>query len=211
MLWSGWYDYVLPRASGLTPEFAEQAIRLAAREFCDRTAALTLDGDDTATAAEAVYPIVFTGGYELVKVWQVWYANKKIHAMNPQQLTQEYGEYWPDLAGKPINWTQDGVLNEIRLVPRHTGANLPLKWKAAVKPTLSSTQLRGDFAHRFHEAIGQGALSKVLDIGGRPWSDPGRAVACKIAFETEIDRAHAMAARGFAGTFVQRNGRRRFM
>ena len=210
MLWSGWYDYVLPRASGLTPEFALESIRMAAREFCDRTAALTLDGSATAIAGGTVYPITFAG-YELVKVWQVWYGPKKIHAMNPQQLTQDYGEYWPDLAGNPLCWTQDGVLTDIRLVPKHTGPNLPLKWKAAVKPTLASTGLRDDFANRFHEAIGEGALSKVLGISARPWTDPGRAMACKIAFDSEIARAHAMAARGFAGTFVQRNGRRRFM
>jgi hypothetical protein len=211
MLWSGWYDYVLPRANGLTVEFAEENIRLAAREFCERSKAVVMEGADTATAAETTYPLAVPAGYELVKVRQVWYAGKKLPAANPAQLDQDYGDYWPDLTGVPKHWTHDGEIDTLRLVPRHVGPDQPMKWKVAVKPTLASTGLRDDFAEKFHEAIGEGALSKVLGISRRPWYDPQRGAACTIRFNAEIDRAHAMAARGFAGDFVQRNGRRRFM
>lgn len=211
MLWSAWYDYVLPRASGLTPEFSDQQLRLAAREFCERTMALTMRGTGTATELAADYPLTFAAGYETVKVRRVWYDGRRLTPVNSEQLSEDNYEDWADTFGTPIRWTHDQSIDRIRLVPRHEGPDKAIAYLASVKPTMSATGLRDDFAARYFETIGEGALWRVLSIPKRPWSDPNQAALCKSRFDAETDAAHAMAARGFADDFLRRGSRSRFM
>lgn len=211
MLWSGWYDYVLPRATGLTPEFADQMLLTAAREFCDRSAALREDGARTAVANAVSYTVPVAAGLELVKIWHVWYGNRKVPGRNPDQITQDRGTFWPDLLGEPQMWTRLDDLSAIRLVPRNVTAGSAIRFDMAVKPTLAATGLRDDFAFRFYTAIGDGALSNALIISGRPWTDAARSVDHRSRFDAEVARAHALSARGFSDDYVRRNGRRRFL
>jgi hypothetical protein len=211
VLWAGWYDYVLPRASGLTPEFADQQLMLAAREFCERTMALTMRGAATATDTDEDYALTFTGGYETVKVRRVWYDGRKLTPINVEQLSEDNAEDWADEFGTPVRWTHDQSIDRIRLVPRHEGPDKPIAYLASVKPPVTGAGLRDDFAKRYYEAIGDGALWRVLAIPRRPWSDPNQAALCKARFDAEADTAHAMAARGFADDFLRRGSRARFM
>jgi len=211
VLWSGWYDYVLPRASGLTPEFADQNLRLAARDFCERSLAVTLRGTATATDSAEDYAMSFADAYEPVKVRRVWYDGRKVREISSEQLSEDNNEDWTTVTGTPARWTHNGAIDRIRLVPRHEGPDKPIAYLAAVMPPITAQGFLDEFAARYYKAIGDGALELVLMIKDRPWSDPNRAMFHKELFDGAVNSAHAKAARGFAGDFLRHNSRSRFL
>ena len=198
--YNSWYNEVLPEVPGCAlPAIAENAIRNAAIEFCERSHFHIYNHPAiNAVAATATYAFVPPANTLVVKVLQAFYNKKEIFPMTPDELDSMYTTTdWRDRTGTPFYFTQDDELN-IRLVP-YPNASLTgaLKLRVSLKPTRASTTIEARIYEEYLEAIKAGALFRLKSQTSKPYSDPTGAANNLALFNMGIDNARDRASRGF--------------
>lgn len=194
-----WYNEVLPEAPGCLAAVAENAIRNAAIEFCERSQFHIYNHPAiNAVAATATYAFVPPANTLVVKVLQAFYNSKEIIPKTPDELDSMYTTTdWRDRTGTPLYYTQDDELN-IRLVP-YPSASLAnaLKLRVSLKPTRASTTVEARIYEEHLESIKAGALYRLKAQTSKPYSDPTGAANNLTLFNMGIDSARDRVSRGF--------------
>lgn len=144
---------VMPNVRDCPVDYALNAIRNACIEFCDKSQWLTYKPDAQTLLADVTeYDVEFESGVEPVRLmWLKTYDRDAGGYMTKDNTVI--------LAVTPSERVFGGLTMEI-----------------AVRPTRVSTTVDYTVYSRWAEAIAQGAMARLYDTPGQPFTDPDRAV-----------------------------------
>lgn len=185
--------HVRPWAPGVPDPTAYKAIRLAAIEFCERTRLWRHEDDYDVTEEECSDGLFTPSGSVVHDIEVVMFNGQELLPRAPRDVDRlEKGWRTGELgSGLPKYFTQIEE-NKLRIVPAMAGhVYLCLR----LKPNQTTTDLPG-FLDNYREAIGWGALARVLTVPQQPYTnaDMGQFYASKFA--EKIDR---LSTRGSTG------------
>lgn len=193
MLYADILPYVLPHAPACPNLMAEQCIRQSAIELFRRADLWWNEFSLTSVADQAAYALGTPSGItELAEA-------RKIHSV---LLNGEI--VGPAPVGYVINAMDDDSTADmayttdqrtITLTQPPTEAGLPIKVRAWLVPSITSTQIPDSPATQHIETIAAGALARVLLLP-QPWKDTALAGVYADRFNSGVSRAANSAARG---------------
>jgi hypothetical protein len=176
---------VLPEVQGCSDPLAEQAIRDAVVEFCQRSRVWVHFADNQdVVAGQAAYDIEPPTGAMLVEVKNVKYNGKTIEPMPVDELDSTMPG-WKTLTGTPSAYTQindDEFL--LALVPDVSIAS-GLEITLVVAPSRSSQSFPDWINNRYQDAIMASAKSRLMLKQGTNWYNPQQG----LAYKQDFDRA----------------------
>ena len=199
---SVFFPYVLPYVMGCPKATVRRALVDAAIEFCETTQLVQQTLDVADTEQGNVECALFPPRYQAVAMpLKVWF---KGNLLSPAadahvQAVQTYNAEPVGVeitTGDPREYFALGA-NKLGLypVPESTEAGT-ITVRAALKPTRSATQLEDVLFEDWAEVIAAGALMRLHQTAGQPWSDAVQAVARERAFRVGMNRARIEASRG---------------
>lgn len=196
--WDKFYPLVLPWSAGAFEGSVDDALRQAAIEFCQYTLAWQRMLPDIVTqAGVASYALPLGVDDAVAKVLALSIGGTPGQLLAPQQL-----DHLDRIQGSPVaGYTADGVELTLHPVPAQSGSVVSVR--AALKPSQSAAGV-DDVLHEQHaEAIAAGALKRLCQQPGRPYSNPGLAAANAEAFEAAKRAARLSAFKGRARTTLR--------
>lgn len=210
--WAKWFDEVLPDLPGCPANVAENAIKNAAIDFCERSFVYIIDHDPIdAVQDQGEYDWSPGAGLKVVRAETVWYDGKPIAAKTRDEIAG-MNAYWPDWEGTPLYYMQE-KLEKLIVVPRPTEALTDaIKAKVAVKPSRSATSIDDAIWEKYLKPIASGAKADLFAMKRKPWTDAQLAVFHKGLFDEAIDKARLAAFHGHVRSRNNQNrNSRRFM
>lgn len=198
MLWSAWFDEVLPDCPGVGQPFATQCIRAAAIEFFDQSRVWQEYSDAiNVVANQADYAFAKTGltNVDPVEWVQVWWKGMEIDPYSREDLVAEF-QNWPTQTGQPEGFLSI-VPDKITLVgyptTNETGA---LRMTAILKPTRSSTEISDARGREYFDAIAFGAKARIQRTPKKSFTDYAAAAANRALFEDQMSQHNIKATLG---------------
>lgn len=188
--WSLFYPLVLPEVMGATEPLVDQALRLSAREFCQRSSAWVEWQDaQPAMSASNRFEFEIPTGAEVVKVVRAVIGKTDLDILSCRDVPAD----WVDptstaLRNKLVHF--EGV--EFLVFPLPTES---IRLQLAFKPTLSASTVGDDVFDKWGEDIAAGAKSRLMAMRAMPFTDLTSAAINKSQFEAAI---HRCANRDFA-------------
>lgn len=188
VVWDAFLGEVLPYVQGCTEPFAVNAIRNAARIYCERTRYYKVFLNPVTIGPGPVY--AFASMPTQTQVCMILHGRLGTTARmlykDQDWLEQNLAVGWETLTGTPKFITQDDEEN-YRVVPYPTVALADqLVLRVALQPTEDSTQI-DRVLFRFHkERIAHGALAILMATPGVPFTNPDLAETHRAAFGAAI-------------------------
>lgn len=192
-LFSAWSPEVLPWAPGAPDGLIVQAVRSAAREFCERTRAWVL-WLDPATAGEGVgqeLDFELPSKTELVRIEQVTVDGRPLDIDHYREAPADPALFEGD--GKAAMAKDTKVL---ALTGNWAGAEA-VQVQVSLMPAEDSVSMDTTVASRFRDAIASGARFELLSLPGVPFSNERVAGQQRDLFEKAIAAASVRAYMGF--------------
>lgn len=193
--WNTFLDYVMPWVSGVEQPMTEHAIKLAAIEFftdarCDRRTLATV-----ATVAGSHAAIALTlpsNELKIVRIERVRFEDGD--DLEPLMGTEDTAELLNEDA-EPAYFRRYASAGSITVLP-YPDAVYSLIPSVSLRPHLASTGIENDdLAERYAQAIGYGAIGKLLAMPRKPWTDAATAAQnfrlFKQAARDALDDANA--------------------
>ncbi|WP_025915802.1 hypothetical protein [Herminiimonas sp. CN] len=190
---------VLPHlTNGPSDPLVEAAIRNAVIEFCNQSWLWRYLPDPIdIVAGEVAYDLEPTTGADVAAVLSCSIGGNLISPASTDDLDRIYTG-WQSLSGPARHYTQTDT-NSILLVPRPefniAGA---LVMVLALQPRRSSTAFPGWIADQYAESLAAGALSRLLLMPGKAWSDGQAGMLNKDKFQAAIQVAKAFGTSGLS-------------
>lgn len=192
MTYEDFFPLVMPSVSACPASLAEQHIRNAAIEFCDRTHVWAEDLDTLLSdGLTGKFPLALDDQVELAKLLTVIVVDPGApRGVEYDPIDSRAGRRLANNGtNKNVVWTDDQ--RSITLLPAPIdGAQVRVY--AALKPSMQSFEFPNDLYGQYATQIAKGALASLLDIPGSDWRDSGSAGIKRAEFEREINR-HARA------------------
>lgn len=186
--------YVRPWAPGVPDQVAYKNIRLAVIEFCERTRLWKYEDDYDVTVEQCTGGITTPTGSILHDIEIVLFDGQELIPSTARDLDKtEKGWRTGDLGtGLPRYYTQIEQ-NTLRIVPAMEGhVYLCLR----LKPAANATEVPDFIASEYAEAIGWGALGRILTIPGQSYSSPELGMAYAARFSDKLDKLSTKGVRG---------------
>lgn len=188
--------YVEPHLLGAPLPGLLHEIRQAAVTFCERTRVWKARGTLSITAGVAEYAIPGPANSDPVIVESAFLGDTRLDPVTPDDLKRLW-QHWEIQTGPPQVYTQFTDA-QLTLVPTpNTTMTDGLSVQACFKPSRTAGEVPDLLLNRYAEAIGHGAIARVLETRGNPYGDPRLAVYHREHFERGIHQALMQAARGF--------------
>ena len=188
---------MLPYVPLCPDTLAEQAIRSATIEFCERSKAYILDMDPFNTISGVYeYDFEIPTGTEVHQVLYMTYNGRDMDPISPRSLELNYPD-WRDRTGNPHVYLQK-TPTTFWVVPVPSGSDQIIA-SVALKPTRSSNNIDTTISNTYRDAIIYGALYRLLRMPHREWSDIGAAQEYSFQFSQEIQQAELRARGGDLG------------
>lgn len=192
MTYDDFLPLVLPSVNACPVQVAEQAIRLAAIEFCDRTHVWNEDLDTLLSdGLTSDFPLALDDQVELANLENVVVLEPgalrpiEFNVVNARQARRLLARNDPN----PYAWTDDLRTLRLSITP---AADAQVKVHVALKPSMASFDFPAHvFAHHAKH-IATGALAQLLGMPKTDWTDQGAAGIKTAEFERHINR-HARA------------------
>lgn len=202
--WDEFLDEVLPSVPGCSQAMAIYAIRNAAIDFCHRSLAWIYNPEAIDVVADQMaYPFVPPTDAVVVKVLQAWHDGDELVPATPDDLNGLYRN-WRTVTGTPLYSTQDDERNLLLVPTPDAGLVDGLTMRVALKPTISASGIEFRIYEEYRTAIAAGALSKLMMMPKKPYSDPELAAFHLNVFEEKIVDVRNKVLRGY-GRARQRN------
>ncbi|MEK6244018.1 MAG: hypothetical protein AABM33_05900 [Pseudomonadota bacterium] len=204
--WSTFFDNVLPYVKGCAVPMAQNKIVEAAIEFCNESFVWKYDHPAVdAVAAQPTYPFVPAANTKIVRIDRAWYDGKNIYPKIEAELDALY-KAWPLETGTPLYYIQD-QLESVRLVPFPSAALVgALVMRVCLRPTNAAPGLDTQLWERFIDEIAAGALSKLMVMPDKPWTNTGQAAYFSGIFENGKDAARMKATKGWTRSSIRPTG-----
>ena len=187
------------------PEFvAENAIKQACIEFCERTRFWQTDLDPQLTLGKtATYSIDTPTGTKFVDVVEAWYNDVLLIPKSAEELTRIYRYTdWRTVQSDPQYLTRI-VPDELILVPMPMSSGGELKVRAALAPTRESTQVDDQLYEQFLEYIAYGARARLYNSPKQPYFDKPSALEFEKKFRSAISEVRTRVNKGLSRASVK--------
>lgn len=187
------------------PEFvAENAIKQACIEFCERTRFWQVDLDPIQTLAKtAAYDVDTPTGTKFVDIVEAWYNDVLLIPKAVEDLTRIYRYTdWRTVESDPQYLTRM-IPTEVMLVPMPVKSGGELKIRAAVAPTRDSTQVDDQLYESYLEYISYGARARLYNSPKQPYFDKTSAMEFEKKFRTAISEVRRSVNKGLSRSAVQ--------
>lgn len=186
---------VRPFAPGVPDLAAENFIRQAAIDFCERTRLWRYE-DTFDVTAEDCDEIATPYGSVLHDIEIVLFNGKELHPKATRDLDR-LSPGWRDPAasastGLPMYYTQIES-NTLKIVPPMAGT---LYLCLRLKPDPEAQDLPDFLAQEYRECIGWGALGKLLLTPNQSYTSPDLAQFYETKFDQKIDRLNTKGTTG---------------
>lgn len=196
------FPYVLTEVAGAPEPVVVMAIRNACIEFCEKSLVLTRDHDPvTLVPGKVDYDLEPPGGYLVVKVMRAWLDTRELNPAAPDFVSDPavYNRLFSSYQSAPST-PQVYLQKEERSitvwpVPDQRFRN-GLTMRVALKPTRASTQIEDVVFEDYAEAIGHGAVYRLMSSVGKPYSNIEMAAVHKALFDQGINVARHRALHG---------------
>lgn len=194
------FPLVKPDVGNCPNETVRLAILRAAIEFCERSLVIDIDAAPIVLVADQPnYALTLPADTTLVEVLDLFGPQLPLNCQSFDDLVLKFPDWQTAKSSLPTDCAVRG--GELLLVPMpsaDTPAGTQLKPRVAVKPTVTATTIPDELVNRYGEAIADGALSRLLKLRNKPWSDPATAKDRNQDFQTAIDKARIDALHGLA-------------
>lgn len=183
--WEQFYDYYLRDLPGCSSFAAENELRKAAQDFCQRSLIWRVTMDTMTLTTADTYDFDITSQQEVAKLLSARLNGQKIDPLTMEQLDDE----------------ERGICaispREFQLSPSPSAGD-ELILKVALYPSATATGVE-DFIYAAHaESIAYGAKARLRMIQGKQYSNPDQAATDEARFERAISKAHMSAAKGYS-------------
>lgn len=188
--WADFYPFVLTEVSGCALPTVDHHLRLAARDFCQRTGAWREWADPiTATGATNTFDFdVLTAQQEVVRI-------ARAIRNDTDQL-----DVRDERNGLPTDWgtgdsdrffAQDTLVhfdvNQFAVFPKPVAADT-IRVEMVFKPSITTTQVPDILITSYADEVAKGAKKTLLAMRGREWTDLAQAGRYAGEFESAIQR-----------------------
>lgn len=188
---------VLPHLeNGPSDPLAEAMLRSAVIEFCNQSWVWRYIPDPIGiTAGEGAYDLEPPTGADVAAVLSCNIDGNEILPASTDDLSDMYAR-WQTLSGTTRHYTQTDT-DSILLVPKPK-FNIAggLMMVLALQPSRSSTSFPDWIADQYAESLASGALSRLMLMPGKAWSDGQTGLFHKDKFHSAIQAAKTSGARG---------------
>lgn len=179
------FPFVLPFAPACPDPLAEQCLRIAATEFCQRTR-LWRAVDRFATDGQPIDVVVVPAGASLFEIERAWF-NDTI--LEPAR----FADVWrPSDTGQP-RWITQVVPGTLHLVPPGAGE---FRISMILVPDIAADELPDFLFTGFAREIAAGAIAQILMLPGQTWTSPELAAIKRAEFSSAMDRNFAANLKG---------------
>ena len=190
-------DDVLPTL-GADPSdpVTEHAIRQSVIDFCAGSWVWKHVPDPiTVTAGESVYDIELPSATDVAVVMAVALDGEPLGVRSVEWLDANMPD-WRTTRGTPKYFTQlDMEQMVLALVPESTIPN-GLTMTLALQPSRASTGFPGWIANQHIEALADGAISRLMLMPNKPWTDLQTGQDRRMRFSAAMANARAAAVAG---------------
>lgn len=196
---------ILPHAQGCPEPLAEQKLRLAVIEWCERTRCWrhmvnqTIQTGGTGT-------LVAPGYASIHEIEWAYFGEVKLTPIQYSDI--DHGEDWDANRSIP-EWITQSAPDRIAVFPRPSEAGR-LKASIFLKPRAGNeygNNPENPFEDAFNEVpeflytqhaepLAWGALSRILEVPAQPFSDPAMAQDYRRRFDMRIDSSFSFNMRG---------------
>lgn len=196
------FSNVLPEVPGCPEITAFNAIQNAAIEFCEKSMILQVDHDPITVVKGIVdYDLEPPSGYIIVKVMKAWLESSPLDPMAPDFVTDPaiYNRLFTSYQaqpGQPSKFIQkDPRTISVWPLPDKQYAN-GLTMRVAIKPARAAEVIDDLIYEDYYEAIASGALARLLNSQGKPYSSRDGAAVADRQFRQAINVARQRALHG---------------
>lgn len=183
------YPYILVDVIGCPNPVVDNALRIAAREFCQTTKAIREWSDPViAAGGETLLYFDLPNGQELVKVIKA-NVNDDIdgyEVISYKDLPNDWQAATPESIGNKVAQLDQETY---RVFPTPVAGDV-ITLQIATKPTATATTVHDDLVDRFADAIAAGTKARLMTSAGMAWSNP----ALAGVFRNQFDAAMRSAA-----------------
>jgi hypothetical protein len=192
-------DDILPSLPSCENAMALFALKRAAQEFMKKTQCdqRVIAPSIAVTAGNAAYAVPVPANTELVTVTKLALDGTELRPVPRDWLTEEM----ETLAGTPSHFVV-GLDGTVTLWKKPTAGGT-LTGKIAVAPLPTATDILDPIANAFSEDIAAGALSRLMLMPNKPWTQVELSVAHRSRFDNAIDRAKYEVAKGRSRSAMQ--------
>lgn len=189
---------VLPYCSSAPEIVAQNAIRNAAIEFCDKSHWLLYTPDAANGVANvSEYDIDTPNDTRLARLITAWWDNAQIMPKSEEQLRDLYGVDWRTITGSPNAYTRTDDTTQIVVVPYPVVSEpSALTMIIAIAPTRDSLTCDSDLYERWAEVIAHGALARLMSTPAQAYTNMSASVAHAVQFRAGISDAKIERNRG---------------
>jgi hypothetical protein len=187
------HPFVEPEVMGCPSPVIDHHLRLAMREFCDRTKAWSEWLDPvTLTGTTDTFDYDLTQSQELVAVRRAILNDADIDVMDGGATPEDWNasDAGSDLDPQLVHF--DNAQYKIFPIPSSGDV---LVVQMAFRPSLAATQVGDILYTRFAEKVADGAKARLMAMVGQEWANPALQVFYNQRFETAC---HTAANEDFA-------------
>ena len=195
-------EYVAPAVPGAAEPLMLRAIKDACIDFCVESQFFQQTLEPIPSIANiADYVIETPTDTKVAMILKAWYDSQEITDIVQSEatvntLTAQFGTAPESGTPKRIVYTgSDSLL--LDPVPDTSAKDLVLV--AALKPSRASTTVFDQLYEDYAETIGEGALSKIMDIKSTVFYDPNEAMLKDKKFKAGVNKARLRAHSGNLG------------
>jgi hypothetical protein len=191
--WESFYPYVLPDVRGCPDPVIDQALVLAARDFCARTLVWQVDTDATTTIADVSdYDFDINQQQEVVKFSSATLNGRDLPVIAENDLPTDWRANMAQQ--RECTFTLDRITFTIVPTP---SAEVELTTKLIVQPSLSATGIEDSIYDQYARQIAFGAKAILMMANDKPYSNLPLAAANQSMFDQAIARAAIVRSRGY--------------
>jgi len=196
--YSKFLPYVMQYVPDASEFIAENAIKSACIEFCEKTLIwqINIDPMDVINGQNN-YPIATPDGTKFVVPVQSYFNTNLLIPKGPDELAEIYrmGDY-QQIQGGPQYVTRM-IKPEVILVPTpFVSEPAVLYVKAAIAPTRDSTEIDSEIYEQYAEAIAWGARARLYAQPRQDYTDKTASIEALKMFRFEINRLRMQVTKG---------------
>ena len=183
---------VMPYVRDCPELIAENAIRNACIEFCDKSDWLMVDPEPLfAVEGRSQYRVIVDANTRLARIMNVWVDERPLRATTQAQLQRMYNGQWRSRTGDPMFFLQDTGTTRVTLVPAPdtTSDVANIETRVVIVPTRDSTRVDASLWERWVEQIAWGARARLNETVGQPYYDAASAIVLRAKFNAAVIEA----------------------
>ena len=163
--WDQFYPYILTDVIGCPFPLVDNALRLAAREFCQDTSAIREWSDAvTADGISPVFDFDISTSQELVKVMKAIVNDVDYDVISYKELPEDWQNASPASIGNKV--VQLDLL-QYRVFPAPVAGDV-ITLQIATCPTIRATSCADDLVTRYADDIANGAKARLMTMQPLP-------------------------------------------